>query len=757
MKISTKNFKITNLILTFIVSLFTVGGIVAQPVWGKPSPDCDQYGNRSISVTVTNGDAYPRSYEIRAYKGAVEIHRNHGESIERQTTRELTLGGIPQGYLKIELLQDGIPISFKNFNFKTCAPLLTPKDPVWGKPSLLCDEYGKRSISVTVTNTTGVPRSYEIRAYKNNVLIHKNNREVVEDNTVRILTLGGVPEGNIKVELRRTYAVLSSEIFNFKTCATLLTPKDPVWGTPSVNCDEYGKRSISVTVTNTSGVPRSYQIKAYKDNRPIHENNREVVDDNTSRRLTLGGVPEGNIKIELRRTYAVLDSEVFYFNNCAPILPHRGPVWGEPSVDCDEYGKRSISIVVTNTTGKLHTYKIKLYNESGQEVHATYDVEIPHNTEEKITLGGIPAGRYDVRLERDDIKLQSRIYTFSGCSTQSCCGTNTNTAAYWRCKTYEEAGIYDWDLSKDLEFNKHTAVNVYTYYGKLYEQSEGKFYWAALGRIVGKDFFGAFRDLHIVRRDIENDRLNINDIHKIFETILKGANLPATVQVTINKLLDFLLEENPQNIAKELRFIEDKLLSMQKEIFDDIAWQHRAYIEGGISLVDNILANDSEIQRELTNEQIKRLRDAWQDFNNNRLVEGVIKMAHHEQRIIIQDDWTEIWDRSKLNKVIVTIMSLVSPSPVENGKSFFDEKINGEFNFFESSFPYIATWDIDLTANLANEKDRWEWTVNDMIPKLDNNLRNRTPLTMECLSQSASILDVDKSRIHQHISLNLPY
>ncbi len=67
-------------------------------------------------------------------------------------------------------------------------------------------------------------------------------------------------------------------------------------------------------------------------------------------------------------------------------------------------------------------------------------------------------------------------------------------------------------------------------------------------------------------------------------------------------------------MAEELRFVETRLLRMQREIFHDLAWQHVAYQQGGLAAMEGLYQRG-----EILNEHISPWRDI--DSGERALIE----------------------------------------------------------------------------------------------------------------------------------------
>jgi hypothetical protein len=146
-------------------------------------------------------------------------------------------------------------------------------------------------------------------------------------------------------------------------------------------------------------------------------------------------------------------------------------------------------------------------------------------------------------------------------------------------------------------------------------------------------------------------------------------------------------------IGKSSAFLEQKLLSMQKEIFMDLAWQHEAYRQGGIEQMRDLAAKGQLDQGML---------NAWEDIASGdraRIERGNTELLYREQYQIIQDDYEEISSRGFLDiegKAISKQLSDKAKSTMPGGRDFREVVPDG---------------------NLTNFNDRWQWIQNEMLPR----------------------------------------
>jgi hypothetical protein len=149
---------------------------------------------------------------------------------------------------------------------------------------------------------------------------------------------------------------------------------------------------------------------------------------------------------------------------------------------------------------------------------------------------------------------------------------------------------------------------------------------------------------------------------------------------------------------------------MQQKIFEDLAWQHQAYVEGGLP------ALEAAYQRGDIKE--KEIIQAWRDIasgDENRQWRGNTTLLHREQYDILRLGYEKIRNRttslsvSKFppvslpidsGKLIAGAMSQMAESLVPGGRSF--REVTGDKT--------------DIT--LFNV--RWDWIKDDMLPAYRN-------------------------------------
>lgn len=329
--------------------------------------------------------------------------------------------------------------------------------------------------------------------------------------------------------------------------------------------------------------------------------------------------------------------------------------------------------------------------------------------------------------------------------------TPEEVVAQLRDDVYAEAGIVAWDPSLGVDFNTATIDAVYQYYPQLYGL-DPNMQWVGLASIAAPQFYAGFLDIEYARQVAETG----GDIAEVLPTL----NVPSWLAAELASL-------TADELAEALWFMETKFLSMQRQIFDDMAVQHYAFQVGGLDLVQGFAEGTPVNGRPPTRDAIDRTMAPWVLFEAGAIDESTGLLVDREQRDIIQDDYSQIWDHSPAAKLFVTGAGFTAVDP-SGGPSFFDHVITPDWKELEVNIPDFTgktpdipsietapleigrvggvpirwdppdfggigipdlpsfeTWDIDididrldLTANVANEEDRMRWieeVVNAMV------------------------------------------
>lgn len=240
-------------------------------------------------------------------------------------------------------------------------------------------------------------------------------------------------------------------------------------------------------------------------------------------------------------------------------------------------------------------------------------------------------------------------------------GLVLNTRESWQFEAYRLAGIDPgaWDPTLGLAPLDDIVVKAWAFYGDLFELDPDRFLWSGMANLAGGTFYAAFQDIHVLRRALESGAVALDDLGDLLERSNPG--LPGWL---VDELVDVAAEQGVDGFAQELRFVEERFLDMQKQIFDDLGWQHVAYHHGGMAAMDGLFAA-GEIDRVHV--------DAWADIDSgdyHRVLQGNRDLLFHEQSTIIGDDYDAVRDHSAATWAMTMGMSVIAHSPVPGGRPF---------------------------------------------------------------------------------------
>ena len=267
-------------------------------------------------------------------------------------------------------------------------------------------------------------------------------------------------------------------------------------------------------------------------------------------------------------------------------------------------------------------------------------------------------------------------------------GLMLNSEESWQHEALARAGIDGaaWDPSLGLALNDASARAAWELYAQLYAENPERFLWAGMAKLAGATFYAAFQDIHVLRRALEDGALTADQAADALERMFPGMPPEAIARLTSGGL---------GALAGELRFVETTFLRMQRNIFDDLAWQHLAYQQGGLAAMEAL-----HRQRALDDVQIR----AWRDIGSGdrqRVEQGNLELLRYEQDQVIGDDYDDIRDRSPVTWALTVGMSHIADSPIPGGRPF------------REVVPYEVNVRVDTPDRLPLVPD---WAVPDRIP-----------------------------------------
>ena len=273
--------------------------------------------------------------------------------------------------------------------------------------------------------------------------------------------------------------------------------------------------------------------------------------------------------------------------------------------------------------------------------------------------------------------------------------------AYWRAGI-DPAG---WNVQRGLFANDQIVQAVYTYYGRLFLEHP-ELQWAGMAAVAGPGFYGAWQDIYVLRHVVDPAE-RAKYIRELFGTplLLSG---PFSV---------------PGHLAsEELEWFEKRFLTMQREIFDDLAWKHEAYAMGGIALMRAL-----ETRRLIENTELA----AWEDIasgDRGRVAAGNKELLRREQYRIIQDDYDAMRRRhGPVGDAFTYTMTAIAEMPVPGSRPYRDVS---PLTVHVDPTPPVFGWDPPPSGanvptplprgNIAVYDDRWQWIESDLLPAYQN-------------------------------------
>ena len=233
--------------------------------------------------------------------------------------------------------------------------------------------------------------------------------------------------------------------------------------------------------------------------------------------------------------------------------------------------------------------------------------------------------------------------------------SSSDARAYYQDKALRAAGINPktWDPRLGTTSNRATIEAVYQYYANLYLGHPDQFWWAGMASMIGGSFYGGFQDL-----------AQGTDIAELIKTV---AELPSSPSI-----LGPLASMGATEIEAELHFYESRLLSMQKEIFLDMATAHEAYLDGGMVAIRKIYAQDPAKFGQQTIEAWEQIDRGYRTCNQDLVAAGNRMLLFREQLFIINDDYQAMKQHPLTGEAMTYIMTMIGSPSIPKAKSFAD-------------------------------------------------------------------------------------
>jgi WXG100 family type VII secretion target len=247
-------------------------------------------------------------------------------------------------------------------------------------------------------------------------------------------------------------------------------------------------------------------------------------------------------------------------------------------------------------------------------------------------------------------------------------------------QAHKAAGIdaAQWDPAKGIAGNADTVRKVYDYYGDLYRKHP-ELQWAGMARYTGmQTFYPAFMQVHALKLALSTTE-GVARLYKYMPGLFPGGALT---------------EAAVARLRQDVEFMEQKLLTMQRDIFRDMAMQHEAYVTKGLEGIYE-LVRSGELKDPGT---VK----AWEEIASGdpkRISSGNAYLLQREQRDILQSHYDDLRNYAGTTgadgHVLTLMMSVMASSPMPNNVGHF--------------------WDTVPGGNISNFEDRWRWAGGPML------------------------------------------
>ena len=276
---------------------------------------------------------------------------------------------------------------------------------------------------------------------------------------------------------------------------------------------------------------------------------------------------------------------------------------------------------------------------------------------------------------------------------------------YWLVKAANIAGIdlNAWDPAAGSSANLDNGMKVYKFYGDLFLNNPN-LQWAGLANMIVPTFAAGFQDLQGMQGFANQLARNLYA-------------LPPGVQTLLPPGLAQLAAVSGQLTAQETGWFDRKFLAMQKHIFVDMARQHEAYLNAGLTGID-------EMRRAGLID--KSTNQAWININRGdpaHVQQGNTGLASREQNQVIANQYDQMYQHDGPVGAAVTYgMTAVGAAsipgtrtPAEYHPIDIDEQVKIPGQFRDESIGVRLNTPLP-DFNISDRAHRWDYITNDSLP-----------------------------------------
>ena len=266
---------------------------------------------------------------------------------------------------------------------------------------------------------------------------------------------------------------------------------------------------------------------------------------------------------------------------------------------------------------------------------------------------------------------------------------------HWLDRAFRNAEIdaSHWDPTRGVDVNRRTIECVYNYYGRLY-LDHPQLEWAGMANMIGPSFYAGFLDIGFLP---DQRRRILDDLRR----------LVSAGRRQVGRL--FRRDGRAKELfVADLGFFETTFLRMQREIFEDQALMHEAYLAGGLDAVralGRVGVIDSATVR------------AWEQIDSGDPVQvhaGNRTLLYREQHDIIDNFYVDMRKRSPPSgRVFTYLLTLAGTPAVPGAKGYCDVF---PLMLRRSPRARIALRTPLAAGNIALFTNRWQLIEQDTLP-----------------------------------------
>jgi hypothetical protein len=279
---------------------------------------------------------------------------------------------------------------------------------------------------------------------------------------------------------------------------------------------------------------------------------------------------------------------------------------------------------------------------------------------------------------------------------------------YRRLCTTLRLDCENWDPERGVSCNDQNIVRTYEHYAELY-RDHPELHWAGMAKLAGGLIYAGMQDMHVLRKLTGDAR------REFLQRAYPGMPGP-------------LLDAMAGATEAEIKYYENKIANMQKQVFRDLGWQHEAYATGGIE----------EMRRlDAAGDLPPGMIDAWEDIASgdpDRIKRGNEDLLFREQEVVLQDDYEDMKGHHGLVGLAATYMiGLTAESPIPGGKPFREVSTTRVGTPEQVCTPWgwcqdIPSVGVQIPENIADLDSRWDWITGDMLPRYQRLLEEQPEL-----------------------------